>query len=89
MAYTVAILKKLSVGNQKCHVLSITADAATQNVDSGLSYIDDFTVGCQSMASTPIKIFANSGAAGTAIAGTLGISGAASGDVFFVRVYGR
>jgi len=89
MAYTVAIKEKLSVGNQKCHVLSITADAATQNVDTGLAYISDFTVGIQSCSTAAIKIYANSGAIGTALVGFLGISGAVSGDVFYVRCYGR
>ncbi len=89
MAYTVGINEKYNEGPHRVRVLSITADAATQNVATGLDYIRFFSVGIQSAASAPIKIFANSGAGGTAIAGTLGISGAASGDVFYVICHGR
>ena len=69
--------------------MDITADAATQNVDSGLAYINYITIGIKSAASAPIKMFPNSGAGGTSLAGILGISGAASGDEFYVVCYGR
>ena len=89
MAYTVGINEKFNEGPHRVHVLSITADAATQNVDSGLDYIRFFHLGIQSASTAAIKVYANSGAGGTALAGQLGISGAASGDVFFVTCYGR
>lgn len=88
MAWTVDIITKYSEGNQRVHVLSCTADAATQNVDSGLEIIDHFTIGPQSLTAMA-QVYANSGAAGTSLAGTLGCSGFTSGDVFYIRVYGR
>jgi len=88
MAYTVA--KTDSVfGNQRVMILKITADAATQNVETGLSVINGFSLGVQSLATMGIKVYANSSATGVATPGTLGMSGLVSGDSLFVVCYGR
>lgn len=88
MAFTVT--KTISAfGNERVVHLAITADAATQTVDAGLKYIVAHSVGIQSCSTAAIKVWANSGAGGTSTAGSLGISGCASGDQFFVTVYGR
>ncbi len=89
MAWTVSVNEKTVFGNKKCHVLSCTADAATQTVDTGLAVIDWFSVGPQSFSTAAVKIYANKGAVGTSIAGKLGCSGFVNGDVFFVTVFGR
>lgn len=89
MAWTVGINQKSVFGNKKVHVLSCTADAATQTVDTGLSVVEWFSIAPQSLTTGAPKIFANKGAAGTSIAGQLGCSGFTSGDVFFVTVFGR
>jgi hypothetical protein len=89
MAYTVSIRKQTVHGNQRSVQLLITADAATQTVQTGLQYIDAHAVGAQSLSTAAIKVFANAGAEGTSTAGALGISGCVNGDSFFVTVFGR
>ena len=88
MAWTVAILDKPVEGAKRCHVLSMTADAAEQAVDTGLSRIDYFLLGPKSMATGAPHIYANVGSTGTALNGYLGCSGFVSGDVLFAKVYG-
>ena len=87
MAYTVS--NTVSVfGNMRVAMLSITADAATQTVETGLKNVICHALGPKSLTSGAIKIYANSNASGVLSAGVLGISGATSGDVFFVTVFG-
>jgi hypothetical protein len=87
MAYTVVKTPNV-IGNQAAVHLEITADAATQTIETGLKNIVAMSVGKDSMASNGHTIAVNSGAGGTATRGVLGISGVASGDHFFVTVYG-
>lgn len=88
MAYTVT--KSPTVfGNKRAIGLDITADAATQAVETGLSFIEYFSTGEASMNSANIKVNRNVNASGVAANGTLGISGCTSGDHFFVVVFGR
>lgn len=89
MAFTVAKIKESVVGDMRFQVLSCTADAATQAVDTGLDYIYGVAFAPQSMASSPWSLRANEGAAGTSTNGSIGITGVASGDVFYVTVWGR
>jgi len=87
MAYTVS--KKVTVmGDQRVSFLNITADAATQTVETGLKKVNAFAVGKQSGASG-WAIYANSNASGVESMGVIGISGAVSGDQAFVIVYGE
>jgi len=89
MAFTTSLLVKTVFGDKRVHGYRITADAATQAIDTGLDYIDMFSVGHQSCTTAAFKVAINEGAAGTSTLGTIGISGAASGDEFFITVYGR
>jgi len=90
MAWTVAINNKYNDGPFRVHVLSLSADAATFNVVTGLKIIDHFVAGKQSVtAGTNQVIIPNSNSVGTAANGTLGCSGFTSGDELFVSVYGR
>lgn len=92
MAYTVTKTDKQSVGAKFAVTLEVTADAATQTVastDTGLSIIDYFSIGIQSAASSAFSVKPNLDASGAASNGALGISGAASGDVFFITCFGR
>lgn len=90
MAWTVTRYNTV-FGNKKVVGLKLTADAATQNVDTGLSVIEWYSLGSfNSMASqTGRYTFPNSGAGGTALNGILGCSGFAIGDDIYVTVYGR
>lgn len=88
MAYTVT-RKKTVFGDMRAVLLEVTADAATQNIETGLSRIVGFDYTPVSMTTIiGPKLYPNSGAGGTAIGGVLGVSGLASGDRFFATVYG-
>ncbi len=88
MAYTIS--KEITVfGNKRSVLLDITADAATQAIETGLARVDYFNVGLASMATQiGFKIVPNKDASGTAASGKLGVSGLTSGDRLFVTVYG-
>lgn len=87
MAFTV--VKNKVAGNKTEVQLKITADAATQAIETGLAKIDHFVVGLASMNSSNIKLAANLNASGVAANGTLAVTGCTSGDLFYVTVYGR
>lgn len=89
MAFTTSLLVKTVMGDKRVHAYRITADAATQAIDTGLDYIDWFSIGHQSMTTGAYKVAINEGAAGTTTLGTMGITGVASGDEMFITVYGR
>ncbi len=89
MAFTVAKIHEDVHGKARMQVLSCTADAATQAISTGLDYIYGVAFAPQSMASSPRSIRANQGAAGTSIVGTIAVTGVASGDVFYLTVWGR
>ncbi len=89
MAFTVAKIHEDVHGSSRFQVLSCTADAATQAIDTGLDYIYGVAFAPQSMASSPWSLRANEGAAGTSTNGTIGVTGVASGDVFYISVWGR
>jgi hypothetical protein len=89
MAYTVSFIAKTVFGDKRAHLMKITADNATQTVETGLGVIDAFALGACSMNSGTPRIYVNSNASGVQSNGVLGISGVANGDVFFVTVYGR
>jgi len=88
MAWDADVIFKGVEGSLRVHVLSCTADAATQAVVTGLDRINHFSVGPQSITTSSWAMYANSNAVGTAAPGTLGCSGFTSGDVFFVKCYG-
>lgn len=90
MAWTVTSYQTV-FGNKKVVGLKMTADAATQTVETGLSVIEWITINpFASMASTTGRtIYINSNASGVASQGVLGCSGFAIGDDIYATVYGR
>lgn len=88
MAYTVTKYKTV-FGDHRVVAMNIVADAATQNVVTGLSIIDWMELGVKSLATMGIKVYPNSSATGVASPGTVGMSGLVSGDELYVTVYGR
>jgi len=88
MAYTVTRTKS-TFGNKKVIAMKIVADAATQNVETGLKNIEWHSLAPASLSTAAIKLYINSLTTGTAAAGYLAISGCTSGDEFYVTVYGR
>lgn len=89
MAFTIAVIDRYNEANKRVHVLSCTADAATQAIDTGLTVVDHFLLTPQSMTTAAGKFYANTDASGTASNGYIGCSGVANGDVFYLKVYGR
>lgn len=88
MAYTIT-KDKTVFGNKRCVGLKISADAASETVATGLQHVDFLSFGQVSMTSIGIRIRPNLTAAGAASEGSIGISGCANGDEFFVTVFGR
>lgn len=77
-------------GSQRGTQLKITADAATQTIDTGVDYIAHMQVTPVSAATVVGLTFKpNLDASGAAANGFLGVSGLTSGDDYFVVVYGR
>lgn len=91
MAWTVT-RENTVFGNKRAVLLKCIADAATQNVYTGLSRIDHFVGPSKiSMSTASISSFTvayNSSATGVQSFGVLGCSGFVSGDEFFITVYG-
>jgi hypothetical protein len=80
MAYTVS-KEVTAMGNKRVSLVSVTADAASGTIPTGLGKIDNVVLGPQSMATSAIKISTSGG--------TVTVSNAVNGDVFFLQVYGR
>lgn len=89
MAYTVTKAQQTVFGDQRVWQGTITADAATGVVSFGLSALHHVQATAKSAASSSHHFAINVLAAGTASVGDLAITGVASGDVFYVSVYGR
>jgi len=88
MAYTVTKVPSV-FGDQRVVMMNITADAATQTIETGLSKINGMALGVQSLATMGIKVYANSNASGVQAYGSVGMSGLVSGDQLFITVYGK
>lgn len=89
MAFTNALLKQTVFGNQRVLYYSCVADAATGVVETGLSNIDMIQYTPISMTTAAAKLRKNENTSGIAALGTVGVSGAVSGDEFYLTVYGR
>ncbi len=89
MAYTVTVLAKTVHGNERVHHLHVLADAATQNINTGLDRVFSYSLGIASMTAVTSHFYINSGAGGTALNGYIGASGLTSGDEFYMTVFGR
>ena len=88
MAFTIG--REISVfGNKKVAILSCSIDSASGNIDTGLSVVDGFSIAPISMATAAPILKKNIGSGATAFNGNININAAASGDVFFLVVYGR
>lgn len=88
MAFTV-VRNQSVFGNYRAVFLEITADAATQTIDTGLKSIIGMTDCQKSMNSGNIHLARNSNASGVQSFGVIGISGCTSGDLFDIIVFGN
>lgn len=89
MAYTATVLRQTVYGNERVIHYSVVADAASGAVSTGLGFIDQAHVTPQSLTTAIFKLKLNTNAASAAANGTVFISSIASGDTFFLTVYGR
>lgn len=89
MAYTVSAIAKTVLGNERTHVFRVTTDSAEDTVDTALQWIDWHSISWIKCTDAAFSAYPNSGTTGTALAGKVGFSGVASGDIFFLTVYGH
>ena len=91
MAYTASILKQTVYGDQRVIHYLVTADAASGTVATGLQYVDAVQVTNNSMTTTTaMRVKANLNAASAAANGNVMFSSVvASGDAFYMTVFGR
>lgn len=88
MAYTVT--RKTTVfGDLRTVIMEVTADAATQTIETGLKNVVGFSYAPKSMNSSNIHMAINSNASGVQSYGVFVVTGNTSGDNFFVVVYGN
>lgn len=80
MAYTVSKVDSI-FGDQRVAMCSVTADAASGTVPTPLSAINSVALAPQSMATSAVKISVSGG--------TVTISNAASGDGFYLTIFGK
>lgn len=88
MAFTIN-REQFSAGNKRGVLISCSVDSTSGNIDTGLSIIDGFSYAPVSCATGGVKFIANVGSLATARPGILNVNSFASGDSFFVVVYGR
>lgn len=89
MAYSVSVLEKTIFGNKNVSVLSCTADGATGIIDTGLKVVSWLQMTPVSLSTAAIKLRRNEGTTSTSIAGSIGVTGAVSGDVFYITAFGN
>lgn len=88
MAWTITYINDTS--SKKVRHVHCVADAATYAVDTGLDYVEHFTMGISSLTTiVGLHIVPNYNCSGTATNGYLGCSGFSSGDNIYFTVYGR
>ena len=88
MATAYEVIHKTVFGNKRVHVISMSIDAASANIETGLSVVHGFSLGVVSMSTAGVTMKKNIGSGATARNGYLNINSAVSGDVFNVTVYG-
>ena len=86
MAYTVTKVQSV-FGNERVVHMDVTADAATQTIETGLKNVFSIST-CLASCNTAIRFAINSNSSGIASFGVVAVSGATSGDRIFITVYG-
>ena len=89
MAFSNSLLERTVVGNKQVQIYSCVADAATGTIVTGFQAIDAVSYCPKSMTTGAAKIKWNVGVSGTSTAGTIAVTGVASGDEFYLTVFGR
>jgi len=89
MAYTVTTEMSTVFGDKRVKGYLISANAATDNIDTGLDYIDHMQVTIKSAATYTAYWAKNVLTDAVASLGTISVTGCTSGDDYYVTVYGR
>lgn len=89
MAFTATVIKETVHGNQRVTHFTVVADAASGVVDSQMGYVEAINFAPVSMATAGGKFKANLNDSSATANGKVFVSSVASGDVFFLTVYGR
>ena len=90
MAYTASLVKETVFGDQRVKMYTVTADATSGAINTGLNYINAISMSPVSAATSSFIIRRNVGSAGTANQfGQILISAAVSGDAFQLVVFGQ
>jgi hypothetical protein len=88
MAFTVSRYPTV-FGDKRAILMEITADAATQTIETGLQYVELAIVSPLSAATANFKCAHNSNASGVQSNGVVAITGVATGDKIHVLAIGR
>jgi hypothetical protein len=89
MAFNNSILEKTVRGNHQVQVYSCVADGATGTIVTGFNSVVDFSMVSKSLTTGAVKFGRNALVSGTFTGGTIAVTGATSGDEFYLTVYGR
>lgn len=89
MAFTVTLVKHNVAGNERISIYDVTADAASGVIGTNIGVVDGIAISPISMATAGIKLKPNLSAASSAANGNIMASSCASGDRFFVTVFGH
>lgn len=85
MAFTVSNVVSDSWGAHKINILRVTADAATQTINTGLNVIKHASLMNEGASSSPVLVI-NAGAEGTSIAGSIALSACTSAAIYHLWV---
>jgi hypothetical protein len=89
MAFTASLSRTTVFGDQRVQQYTVTADAASGSVVTGLGNIDQVHFTPSSLTTMGVKVRKNALGGATAAVGTVGFDGFASGDVGYLTVFGR
>jgi hypothetical protein len=87
MAFSNSLLESSVFGNKNVQFYSCVADAATGTIVTGFNQVTAVQLTPKSLTAN-VKTKINAGISGTATAGTIAVTGATSGDEFYLTVYG-
>lgn len=89
MAFTATLVKRSVHGDEAVVHYTVTADAASGSVNTGLGNIVNYSLTPSSLNSANHKTYKNALGGATAAAGYVGFDGCTSGDTWYLVVFGR
>ena len=89
MAWTTTKVAQYNAGNQNIQQWKLVAESATLELSTGLGVIDCAVLSPADVSTANVYYGVNVTSAAVASNGMLAVTGATSGDVFYVAVYGH